>query len=79
MNYITDWGKGIGLSCRKCRKRWRATSGQDDIRREKLEGECRDTTEEEADERPYPEDPLDWPAPHQIMALFHCMVRFSYG
>ncbi len=25
VNYITNWGKGIGLSCRKCRERWRAT------------------------------------------------------
>ncbi len=33
----------------------------DDIRREELDGECRDTTEEEAEERPYPEVPLDWP------------------
>ncbi len=39
---------------------------QDDIRREELDGECRDATEEEADERPYPEDPSDWLAPYQI-------------
>ncbi len=34
---------------------------QDDIRREELDGESRDATEEEADERPYPEDQSDWP------------------
>lgn len=43
---------------------------QDDIRREELVGECRDATEEEAEERPYPEDPSDWPAPHQITDTF---------
>ncbi len=43
---------------------------QDDIRREELDGECRDATEEEAEERPYPEDPSDWPAPHQITDTF---------
>ncbi len=39
---------------------------QDDIRREELDGECRDATEEEVEERPYP----DWPAPHQITDTF---------
>ncbi len=43
---------------------------QDDIRREELDGECRDATEEEAEERSYPEDPSDWPAPHQITGTF---------
>ncbi len=27
-------------------------------------------TEEEAEERPYPEDPLDWPEPRQITDTF---------
>ncbi len=39
---------------------------QDDFRREELDGEYRDATEE----RPYPEDPSDWPAPHQITDTF---------
>jgi len=39
---------------------------QDDIRREELDGECRDATEVEVEERPYP----DWPAPHQITDTF---------
>ncbi len=43
---------------------------QDDIRRDELDGECRDATEEEAEERHYPEDPSDWPAPHQITDSF---------
>ncbi len=43
---------------------------QDDIRRKELDGECRDATEEEAEERPYPEDTSDWPALHQITDTF---------
>ncbi len=39
---------------------------QDEIRREELDGERRDA----AEERPYPEDPSDWPAPHQITDTF---------
>ncbi len=39
---------------------------QDDFRRDELDGEYRDATEE----RPYPEDPSDWPAPHQITDTF---------
>ncbi|KAL1268397.1 hypothetical protein QQF64_033760 [Cirrhinus molitorella] len=43
---------------------------QNDIGREELDGECRDATEEEAEEKSYPEDPSDWPAPHQITDTF---------